>query len=115
MAKDTRTYSGHWDAYIYGPEHGPKPSRWRWVKDGALGAVGAFFLGYSLGLLIATGAWSALAGAVGIGALLLLAVTLALGQAVESTHQTTQDLLRVGMVIGVVFVATLVVTAFRVG
>ena len=115
MAKDTRTYAGHWDAYIYGPEHEPPPSRWRWVKDGALGAVGAFFLGYSLGLLMTTGAWSALAGAVGIGSLVLLAGTMALGQSVDSTRQPRRDLLRVAAIIGVVLVATMVVTAFRVG
>ena len=111
MGKDTRTYSGHWDSYIYGPEHPKPPSRWSWVRDAAIGSVGALFLGYSIGLRLATGEWATLATTVGLACLAVLAFTLTLGQFVESTHQTKSDLLRVGSTTAIVLVVALAVTA----
>ncbi len=113
MARENRTYSGHWEGYFYGPEHPKPPSRWRWVVDAVLGAAGAAFLGYAMGLLLATGEWSlggSAAGVLGMLALSLWGVTVAVGQFVDSAHQSRQDLIRVGAVVMGVFLITGIIT-----
>ena len=106
MAKDTRTYSGHWNAYIEGPEHPAPPSRWRWVKDAALASIPGFFIGYAIGTVVATGTWPALAGAVGFAGLLLVVGVLALGQVLDSTRQDRRSLIRIAAVGAGVLVVT---------
>jgi len=36
-------------------EHPKPPWKWRWIKDAAIASVGAFFLGYAVGVVIVTG------------------------------------------------------------
>ena len=109
MAKDTRTYSKHWDVYIRGTGRPEPPSKWRWVKDAALASVPGFFLGYALGLLLATGVWPGLAGAVGLLSLLVVGGVLGLGQVMDSTRHGRADLARIAAVGTLVFVITTLV------
>lgn len=116
MARDNRTYSGHWEGYFHGPEHPKPPSRWRWVVDAVLGAAGASFLGYSMGLLLAIGEWSlggSAAGVLGMLALSLWGITVVVGQFVDSARQSTRDLVRVAVVAVGVFLITGVLTFVR--
>ena len=96
MGKDTRTYSGHWDAYIHGPDHQKPPSRWRWIKDAAIAGVAAFFLGYAIGVLIVDGFVPAIPLSVGALVLVIHVGVLSLGQRVDSTRYNRSDLVRIG-------------------
>ena len=109
MAKDTRTYSDHWNAYIRGSGRPDPPSRWRWVKDAALASIPGFFLGYSVGTAMATRAWPALAVSVGLLSLLVVVGVLGLGQVMDSTRQDTTSLVRIAAVGCLVFAITAVV------
>ena len=109
MAKDTRTYADHWNAYIRGTGRPEPPSRWRWVKDAALASIPGFFLGYSVGTALATGTWPALAVSVGLLSLLVVAGVLGLGQVMDSTRQDTTALARIAVAGCLVFVVTAVV------
>ena len=111
MGKDTRTYSGHWDAYIRGPEHPKPPWKWRWIKDAAIASVAAFFLGYTVGVVIATGSLPPMTFAIGLLVLLVLVGVLWLGQRLdfESTRYGRKDLIRIAAIGAAAFVVSTVI------
>ena len=96
---DTRTYSGHWDAYYHGQEHPPPPPRWPWLRDVILATPIGILLGAGVGFRITNGYWP-IAAAIGIVAFVLHAGIVGVGQLSDITRQTRADL-RLITIVGV--------------